>query len=193
MCGRYSLDESIEEILKYYRLEQAASKYRPQPEIFPTNLAPVLGYNGKFGYVKWGFDFPYLKQTLINARGETVDEKKSFKRAFDQWRCLIPATSFFEWNQQGEKKKHRISIPQSPIFSMAGLLHPFRDEAGETYWGYVIVTTEANEQMSAIHYRMPVLLDRESGERYLQADRATETIKSMLHPYTGELAIEVVD
>ena len=100
-----------------------------------------------------------IRKNTPNARIETISEKPSFKNA---QRCLVPSSGFFEWQSHGNTKiPYFIYLPDSPIFSMAGLYDIWVNEQGEQTYSFTIVTTEANELMASIHntkHRMPVIL-----------------------------------
>src|SRR5690554_5522004 len=115
MCGRFSLDASIDMLIERYKAERNEKEFEAQDEIFPTNLVPIVVSNGKneIRMMKWGFTFEFTKRPIINARAETVDIKPSFRYSFYNKRCIIPITSFYEWeNVEGEKIKRRISIEE---------------------------------------------------------------------------------
>jgi putative SOS response-associated peptidase YedK len=105
---------------------------------------------------------------LPNARAETLGTKRSFKEAIRRRRCLIPASGFYEWEQQ-----RRIRLPwlfraagEGP-FCLAGIWEQARAEDGADVASCAIVTTSANELMRPIHDRMPVIVPAESRERWL--------------------------
>lgn len=161
MCGRYALKATKNELQERYGAEVTVENGIEKEEIFPTNTNLVLLPNEKLYPLKWGFTPSFSKQPIINARVETVLEKPTFKEPFEKKRCLIPATSFFEWQKiEGKEKKERkeVKVNQIPIFSMAGICERYPGENGESILTYTILTTEANEQMKPIHHRMPVIL-----------------------------------
>lgn len=98
---------------------------------------------------------------LINARCETVDTLPSFRAAYADRRCIVPASAFFEWQHDGRHRvRHRFSCADEPVMAMAGLWWPASEtEQRAGLWGsYVIVTTAPNEVVAPIHDRMPVVL-----------------------------------
>ena len=109
-------------------------------EIFPTDLTPVLlPYADVIvpRLMVWGFPSFRNKGVIINARSETVREKKLFASALEKRRCIIPSTGFYEWN--AEKKKFLFNMPDSGMLYMAGIYDRFDGEDR-----FVILTTEAN-------------------------------------------------
>ena len=133
MCGRYALDADIELLIERYRAIVAERDIAGKKEIFPTDFQPIVTEESgrKLGYAKWGFVPVYTKRPLINARGETIHEKPTFRKSFITSRCLVPATSFFEWEElEGKKIKRRITVEGEELFSMAGIYDEFVDKEG---------------------------------------------------------------
>lgn len=194
MCGRYALDADIELLIGRYRAIVAEREIAGKSEIFPTNSQPIVTDESgrKIGCAKWGFAPVYAKKPLINARGETVQEKPTFRKSFITSRCLVPATSFFEWEEiDGKKIKRRITVEGEELFSMAGLYDEFIDKEGNPFRAYTILTVAANEQMSMIHDRMPVILSREDEDKWLDLNENNlETLKKLIIPSPLHLTIE---
>lgn len=132
----------------------------------------------------------FAKRPLINARAETILQKNTFKKAFQKKRCLVPATSFFEWKKEGGiKEKYRISVKEQTIFSIAGICEFFTDKDGQEKLMYSIITTDANAQMQDIHDRMPVILRPEQETDYLNHELEPEKVQQWLQPTKQELSI----
>ena len=192
MCGRYALDADIDVLIAHYKAILGEREFEGSEEIFPTNTVPIIREieNRKIDFLKWGFMPSFTKKPLINARGETVDIKPTFKNSFIQKRCIIPATSFFEWEKVGDKKvRRRISIEEN-LFSMAGLYNSFYDD-GKQYEAFTILTINANEQMQHIHERMPVILKKDNEDIWLNNEnKDIQELKSLIVPWEGKLIIE---
>lgn len=96
MCGRYALEADIDILIDRYKAMISNTNLSKKSEIFPTETVPVIRDNGhiQIDMLKWGFAPSFAKKPLINARGETVDIKPTFKNSFISRRCIIPATSF---------------------------------------------------------------------------------------------------
>ena len=191
MCGRYSLDADIFAILNHYKLDNQELEYGGRDEIFPTNKSPIIDMDRQLTFMDWGFSTSFSKRPLINARGETVSEKVTFKKPFQFARCLIPATSFYEWETiDGKKVRNRIKPSGLEIFSMAGIYKAVNID-GEKVFQYSIITTEANEQMSHIHDRMPVILKPNDEFLYLEREVSIQEVEKLLKPFDDELLITV--
>ncbi len=153
---------------------------------------------------------------MINARAETVATKPAFRRAFAKRRCIIPADGFYEWTTQpGQDKKQPYFIhrPDGEPYAFAGLWEAWRgpkdkgsapSEPTATATGAAselpepgpveplrscsIITTTANEPMSELHDRMPVMLPRSAWDEWLSADEHdTDLLGRLLVPAPSEL------
>jgi len=107
----------------------------------------------------------------INARSETVFEKSSFKEAYKQRRCLIPLNGYFEWKKDVQSKKsqpHFIVSSCAEYFTFAGIYESWYDNTlRETILTCALLTTEPNEKIASIHDRMPVILESNQWELWL--------------------------
>ncbi|WP_232718768.1 SOS response-associated peptidase [Bacillus sp. FJAT-45037] len=161
--------------------------YQPRYNIAPSQ--PVLslisdGENRRAGYLKWGLvpvwaKDPKIGHKMINARGETVDEKPAFKRLLKRRRCLIVADGFYEWKRTEEKKKpYRITVNDG-IFTFAGLWDRWESDDKEIV-SCTILTTKPNEFMKEIHDRMPVILGGKDRNMWLDPSIEDKDILTQL-------------
>ena len=105
MCGRYTLALEHERLLLQYGFTDVDFLYRPRYNIAPMQESPIVAIeDGKrvMQLMRWGLVPSWAKDEtiaskLINARGETVAEKPSFRTSFKKRRCLVPATGYYEW------------------------------------------------------------------------------------------------
>lgn len=176
MCGRFEAGLTEFDLADYREaIERIAPKvttaFEPQ-EAFPSQKLPIITGEG-LSQANWGF--PLNKKLVINARSETITTKPMFSHAIIKQRCLIPAKSYYEWKHS--KVKYQVNM--EPMMTMAGLL--LDSPQGKRF---VIITTEANEQIKAIHHRMPVLLRPEQLSDYLFD---TPSALAMLKPYEDQL------
>jgi putative SOS response-associated peptidase YedK len=120
--------------------------------------------------------------------GGNVAEKPSFRSAFKQRRCLIPASGFYEWQKQGtgHKQPFYICPRDGGLFSFAGLWEHWHDPEGEEVESCTILTTTANELMQLIHDRMPVILDPSSEEQWLDPQSRPDSLGALLVPFTAD-------
>lgn len=193
MCGRFLLESSIEDVVYAYNLDEnnyIQNEFKGG-EIFPSDMAPVITAYGKIEFLKWGFIAKGYSKLVINARSESIEEKPLFKKALDN-RCVLPANCFYEWKgEKGKKEKYKISLKGESIFSMAGIYDTFVDSNGVEYQGFVIITTEANEEMSKLHHRMPVIFKLGEEKLWLSEDiKEGFDLSKILKPYkNGGLCI----
>jgi putative SOS response-associated peptidase YedK len=183
MCGRYVLFSDTEEKGIRDIIDEVQRKVNGEiktGEIFPTDKAPVLIQEQNRitpEVLAWGFPNFRNKGVIINARSETVQEKAMFRKCLFTRRCVIPSTGFYEWSHNGEKLKYQFNLPHTRALYMAGLYDEFDGKQR-----YVILTTEANDSMSDIHNRMPVVLDREEVQQWVANPECAIKILNEKHP-----------
>ena len=196
MCCRYYIDPDSE-VEPYIRaaehsplkerLERELSKpMLTSGEVRPTDLVPVIAPDKSriptvFTMV-WGFHLPDSKVPIINARVETAREKVTFRESWENRRCVIPASYYFEWEHlttaSGKKKtgeKFRIQPEGSSIVFFAGL-YRIEEIKGVKVPVFTILTTEAAEEIRFIHYRMPVMLAEDDADRWVGMSAGTKTL-----------------
>ncbi len=170
MCGRFFLDAKAGEIIEHYQV--------PPPDLFAAryNIAPttpVLALrDGRFDHYRWGLvpswaKDPAIGNRMFNARAETVAEKPSFRNAYRRRRCLVPASGFYEWRQEGGRKQPYCCHIDHRLFSMAGICEHWQDPAGNEIESCAIITTEASGRMAELHQRMPVYIAPADYEAWL--------------------------
>lgn len=170
MCSRFHLSMYAKRILEDF------PGYRDfkEGDFRPGDLSPVfLGEYDKLylSYMKWGFHPDGRKDNIFNARSESVEERSMFQKSFQEQRCIIPASWFYEWNRK--KEKVRFDKKEDGILYLAGLWR--REEDGSHF---VVLTTEANSSMKPVHDRMPLLLGKEDLTGWIQSpEPARELLK----------------
>ncbi len=157
MCGRYYVDDSTEEqIRKVVKEVDPRMKWGKRGDIHPTDAAAVISAKAGNLYasdMKWGF-VSSGGGLLINARSESAAQKVSFSESLLNRRCVMPAAGFYEWNRA--KEKVSFTWNSHPVFYLAGFYKRFGGEER-----FIILTMPANESVSSVHDRMPVLLPEE--------------------------------
>ncbi len=174
MCGRYSFAIEDALILERFGLRVRTAIYKARYNCAPTqNLAVIVNEAPdelqffRWGLIPWWAKDPSIGNKLINARAETLVEKPSFKNAFRNRRCLVPATGFFEWRRNADKTPYHIMLKSGDPFCFAGLWDKWVTGDGEIIHSFTIITTSPNELMEQIHDRMPVILPREQEQRWM--------------------------
>ena len=203
MCGRFALLATTKDIEKLgYKVPEDLDLI-PNDNIAPTQFiyAELNSNPGALSKVKWGLVPSWAKEISIgnkmfNARSETLTEKVSFKNLIKKKRCLIPATSFFEWKAiDGSKKKqkYKISLKNNNYFLFAGLWDEWRDPAtNQKISSSTIITCEPNEKMSEIHNRMPVIFDINEKNYWLESGISDLELLNLLKPIDNDkILIEI--
>ena len=144
--------------------------------------------------MKWGLIPHWAKDasvatSTINAKSETVATKPAFRDPFKYRRCLIPADAFYEWKKNGASKQpYCFEVKNGELFAFAGLWDGWKDGNGNWLRTCTILTTMPNSVTSAIHDRMPVILDRESYDLWLDPGmQDVAGISELLKPYDARL------
>lgn len=198
MCGSFLLMALYSDLLKYYAIDgDVQGEYEPG-DFFPNRGAPIVIDDGKraIQYAKWGFQLRGKSRPVINARAETVMNKPMFKSSFFYRRCVIPASGFYEWKKEesGRKVKCKIGLLGEHLISLGGIYKISQDENSREQVTFVIITTEANEQLKAIHHRMPLIVRNDQLDLWLNNSTSQKEIMSILanDTYDGALIIEEV-
>ena len=188
MCGRYAITLPPEAVRGFFRYAEQPN-FPPRYNIAPTQPVPVVrlerGADGKlarhFALMRWGFIPFFVKDLkkfplLINARGETMAEKASFRNAARRRRCLFIADCFYEWRREGEVKgagqPFMIRRADGAPFGFAGLWEDWSSPDGSQVETACIVTVSANGQMAAVHDRMPAILEPADFDAWMSLDEA---------------------
>lgn len=185
MCGRYYFDdETSTGILKIIRemKQQSKDMIIKTGEIYPTQEVPILVADKKEitpQILTWGLKGFGKNKLIINARSESVFDKRMFRESIIKRRCIIPANGFYEWNQLGNKKKYYFTDKDADTIYMAGL-YDNQEEKNR----FVILTTKANKSMHDIHDRMPFILRKEQIDTWFFAENRT-------HSLLNEIPIEL--
>ena len=192
MCGRYSLHANPGVIALAFKLGVAID-WSARYNITPSSRIVIVREDAAAGRVaaliKWGLipgwaKDPTIGNKLANARGETVDEKPSFRNAFKRSRCLIPASGFYEWKTvAGRKQPYYMHPVGAPLFAIAGITERWQGPEGvvETC---AIITTGPNGVMRNIHDRMPVILSAEDHDAWLDPrNQSVAALKQLIKPW----------
>jgi len=195
MCGRYSLI-CIDDLGNRFRVFDPMIGSRSRFNIAPGNEMPVIVRAGEnhIAILRWGRIPSWTKdiraaKPLINARAETLGEKPAFRSLMNAHRCLVPASGFFEWKKEGNRKSPvYFRLADDPLFSFAGLFDEWHNPEGVTVSTYTIITCNANSLVAPAHDRMPVILSRTAEERWLDSGPVTpEELNRILVPYPAGL------
>jgi putative SOS response-associated peptidase YedK len=191
MCGRFTLTLEISALQMAFDLGEQTVVWQSNYNVAPSTLLPVLTNQQpeKIQLFRWGLipswsKDPSIGAKMINARSETLQEKPSFRSAFQSRRCLIPADGFFEWKNTGASKvPYYFHKPDHSLFLFAGLWDSWIGSGNvEPVHTFTILTCAPNAVVAPVHDRMPVILDWEHGKTWLQSGQNVVTLQSMLKP-----------
>lgn len=129
-----------------------------------------------------------LRTKTLNAVGETVFEKPSFRKCIVSQRCLLPVSGFYEWRDvNGVKYPYYIQVKEQDYFSLGSLYDTWiNKETGEIRNTFSIITTPANPLMEKIHNlkkRMPLILSPEDEMNWLEPELNIGSIKKLIKPF----------
>ncbi|MCX8124536.1 MAG: SOS response-associated peptidase [Spirochaetes bacterium] len=195
MCGRFAQIEPVDVIAERLQVEKVQVKNTaPRYNICPGEDIVALVQDPTYALVehRWGLIPHWVKNVsdarpLINARSETVAQKPSFKKAFMQQRCILPASGFFEWKKDGNKKIPYY-ITMNDVFGFAGIYDTVNIN-GTILTTCAILTTQANEQMNAIHNRMPVIITLPDFMTWIDKKTTEDKLFRLMAPFQSNLII----
>ncbi len=204
MCGRYNVIPNADAWISAFDLPVSArpviESLAPSYNVAPSQAVPIVRSSQDndqrtVALLHWGLIPSWAKDAkigyrTINARAETLAEKPSFRAAYKKRRCLVIANGFYEWRTQqpGESSKQPFHIhpkTEQPL-AFAGLWEQWKNpENGQEVYSCCIITTVANQTMIPIHQRMPVILEQENYQRWL--DPRVSQVGDLLRPCPDDL------
>ena len=197
MCGRYTL-KAISEILADQFDFTELPEAKPRYNIAPSQLVACVrsiprSQSREVVMLRWGLIPSWAKDLaigmkLINARAETVDERPSFQKSFRQRRCLVLADGFYEWRKEERvKQPYYIRMKDERPFAFAGLWECWANPDGQVVESCALITTAPNELMIPIHNRMPVIVDPDCYDEWLDPmQQEIVKLNALLRPYPAE-------
>lgn len=198
MCGRYTITVGAADLERRFDLDRVPERATRRYNVAPGQqvLAVVADSHGRhaellrWGLIPAGSTDPKIGYRMINARSETVREKRSFRDliATSQRRALIVADGFYEWLAPERPKAPRVpmrfTLAAGQPFALAGLWTSWDSPEGETVETCTILTTAPNEVVAPIHVRMPAILSDQAAEAAwldprVDADGAVELLRPL--------------
>ncbi|WP_040164194.1 SOS response-associated peptidase [Microbacterium gorillae] len=187
MCGRFVVAEVGSELVSVLRVDLVGDDLpAPSYNVAPTDRAAIVLDSAKtepptrrLEGARWGLIPPWAKDPKMgarafNARSEELEDKPMFRGAFENRRAVIPVTGYYEWNTTPEGKQPYFIRPadESPLF-FAGLYEWWKDPSkaadDPTRWtlSFTILTRDAAGPLAEIHDRMPVFVDADYADAWL--------------------------
>lgn len=194
MCGRFVRKSTITIIEDEFDIYEVQWAFEPSYNIAPSqDVACVIGNGGnrlvkfRWGLVPFWAEDPSIGYKMINARAETVAQKRSFARAFKKQRCLVVADGFYEWRKLADGKRKMpmyVHLHEDRPFGFAGLYENWKSKEGTILQTCTIITTPPNELMSSIHNRMPAIIAPEMRQIWLDSEvQDVDRLMPLLAPY----------
>jgi len=199
MCGRFAITSTPDAARDYFGFTDQPN-FPPRYNIAPSEPAlvvrqerdPAGGLDRRSHLMRWGLLPGFVKDPkgfplIFNARSETLLQKASFRNAIKRRRCLFVADAFYEWRVMGK------NVPAQPFLvrradrkpmAFAGLWETWFGPNGEEMDTACIVTTAANGAMSAIHHRLPMIMEQEVFDLWLDitSERVDEALRLLKPP-----------
>ncbi len=199
MCGRFALSAKTAQLEKLLpgRTVKISAILTNRYNIAPTqNISAIMNANtDELSSLKWGLIPSWAKDDslaskMINARAETIFEKPSFKNLIVRRRCLIPASGYFEWKIDPSSKgkiPYYIKNSKDELFTFAGLWDSWKNNENEIINSVTIVTCQPNDKLSAIHNRMPVIINPDDRINWLENNLTKTDTDILLLPADPDL------
>ena len=193
MCGRFALDVPVKRIVQKYFLIEYDTAYQPDTNIVPGSSIPaIFDADNKriMKSVKWGFtdyfSLPKSKIRQFNSRIETLLSDNTPAALLKNFRCLIPASGFYEWKKikiagksKSIKKPYFFNLSDSDIFGFAGIYR--LNYKNQNSIECSIITAPANEIVSDIHNRMPIIIQDKYIDGWLNPISNSEKLLQILN------------
>lgn len=193
MCGRYAMHEDPEALARFFRAERIVTEpLDPSYNVAPTDeVYAVAEHEGvrRLGVLRWGL-IPHWAENRkgrpnINARAETAAERPAFRDSLRRRRCIVPASGFYEWGPKAAgRRPYYITMADCSPMAFAGIWSSWKDpETGRWTRSCAVITTRANEALTSIHTRMPVILPPRHWDLWLDRGMtAPEAVEPVLAP-----------
>ncbi|AEH36679.1 SOS response-associated peptidase [Halopiger xanaduensis] len=212
MCGRYTLTLERDAFEDRFgaTVDDSVGEFEPRYNAAPGQELPVITDDAPetVRQLEWGLVPSWADDDcggMINARAETVDEKPSFRDAYERRRCLVPADGFYEWVEtERGKQPYRVALEDDRPFAMAGLWERWEPDDETTQAGldafggglededdddtaletFTVLTAEPNDLVADLHHRMAVILEPDREREWLTAD--DPKAEGLLEPYPAD-------
>ena len=189
MCGRYAAARDVVQVADWFEVEQLPTRdLAVRYNITPTSESYIVVDDDgvrALQIARWGLIPSWSKDAsrasrMINARSETVAEKPAFRAAFRRRRCLVPADGYYEWQANegvGVKTPFYIHRSDGGQLAFAGLFEDWKGPDGQVR-SFCLLTQDAVSTLSGIHDRMPVIVQADAWQRWL--DPAAPDVPALL-------------
>ncbi len=178
MLDRYTITLNADELALVLGVE-VSPEYEPQYNAAPTQSLPLITNNNadKISFFSWGLMTMWsnnktMSPKFFNLPMDSMLNKSSYKKKILTHRCIIPMDGFYLWKQVAKKQQipHYFFYPDKKAFSIAGLW----EENDEGIFSFIMVTKQANSQISSFQKDMPAVMDISSSRKWLKSDDMEE-------------------
>jgi putative SOS response-associated peptidase YedK len=194
MCGRYTF-QPTEEFYRRFNIANRLDGLVARYNIAPSQLVPVI-ISQRPNHVmlmRWGLIPHWAKEEkttykMINARMETLTQRPAFRSLLATNRCMIPASGYYEWKAEARgKTPYYIHPTRHEFFAFAGLYDVWTNPDGEDLYTFTIITKDADGLVAQLHNRMPVILDRDLEDAWLNTEiTSTHEVLDILARSVGD-------
>src|SRR4030088_973438 len=188
MCGRYLITSAPEAFRRLFGYPEQPN-FPPRYNVAPTQPVPIVRVvedARQFALVRWGLIPPWVKDPrqfslLINARGESANDKPAFRNAMRRRRCLFPADGFYEWKTaDGRRRPYAVRPRDGNPVAFAGVWETWIGPNGEEMETAAIVTKPADRELTHLHDRMPVIVPPDAFDFWLDSSKVDATTATVL-------------
>ncbi|HZX30657.1 MAG TPA: SOS response-associated peptidase [Rhodocyclaceae bacterium] len=190
MCIRYALAAAPAELMGEFGLDGCPGQFPSGYNLGPSQLLPIvcLGDDGRrvLRVLRWGLIPPRAggtpEATRINTRAETLPRKPRFFDTYRERRCIVPASGYFEWVEDGPGHRPNYIQPATgTLMGLAGIWKPAAHQEGDQADTFAILTVRANERLMPIHHRMPVVLEPDNYSAWLNPETPWAEVVRLSH------------
>jgi putative SOS response-associated peptidase YedK len=145
--------------------------------------------------LRWGLVPPWARDPkvahkLALARVEGITKSSAFRDAVRRRRCLVLVDGFYEWRRDGNRRSQPFFVRRADRapFALAAVWERWHSRDGEIIESCAIVTQPSAPPVDAVHGRMPLVVDRDAWDRWLDpAPAEGEQLARLLAPTSPEL------
>ncbi len=198
MCGRFVVANVGSELVGVLRVDVEGDDLpAPSYNVAPTDRVAIVLDSAKtepptrrLEAARWGLVPSWAKDPsvgvrAINARSEEVENKPLFRQALIKRRAVVPSSGYYEWKtEEGVKTPHYIHPADGSPLLFAGLYEWWKDPSkaddDPARWllSFTIMTRDAIGPLGSIHDRMPLFLDADHADAWL--DPTTDNVGDVL-------------
>ncbi len=189
MGDRYTITASREALTERFSRD-ISERYQPRYNAAPTQVLPVITQGSEgMSYFFWG-QLPErsnnkpIGSKLLYVASDALLNTTGGQRLLESYRCLIPADGYYDWRQVSKKGRipHRIVRQDNGIFGIGGIWEEFEDDEGHIVHTFRIITVPSNTSLKNISTLMPLILNRQDEDLWLDPTTPSEDLKNLIHP-----------